>query len=119
MNTKPSITAITGSRIYFGEPVDEPTGTYITINIVSENQRFANKATRIDVRFIAHDQDTRYRQLMDLRNIVIDELATDGTTVDMGWFVVYGIVEEGGVVNGYNEKGHRVVIQDFLVYFAR
>lgn len=110
-----AINAIVWDRIYFWLPItDDQQGTYITINILWEQQAFLNKWTLLEFRFIAHDTNTTFNSLLSLKNIVSNELFSKKELID---FNVYNCYEENGFKNGYDEKNRKVIIQDYRFYF--
>jgi hypothetical protein len=113
-----SITAIhniTWDRIYFWLPIsDEQVWTYITINILWEQQSFLNKWTLLEFRFIGHNTNATFNSLLILKNLVSNEFLSNKS---LSSFYVYNCYEDWWLNNWYDEKNRRVVIQDYRFYF--
>lgn len=100
-----SVSTIVGNRVYWGEPrEDDQPGIYITLNVVSETNAFANKGTRIEVRMLSNDDSVTYKQLFGLRESVTNRFVKDCGTIDMDGFVVYGITELDTTIQGVDIK---------------
>ncbi|MDD3302280.1 MAG: hypothetical protein PHN31_01895 [Candidatus Gracilibacteria bacterium] len=112
-----AISAITGDRIYFGKPIsDIINGIYMTINILGEQQAFLNKGTLLEFRFIGHNTNVKFSELLALKNLVSEEFESN---VNIDGFYSYNCYEESGFKNGYDEKNRKVIIQDYRFYFVK
>jgi len=113
-----SITAIhniTWDRIYFWLPIsDDQVWTYITINILWEQQSFLNKWTLLEFKFIGHNENTTFNSLLILKNLVSNQFLSNKS---LSSFYVYNCYEDWGLNNWYDEKNRRVIVQDYRFYF--
>lgn len=120
LNTVTDITDVVSNRIYRWEPSSEDQPwTYITVNQISETSTLRNKGTRLEFRFIAHDEDTKYRQLYDLQAIMTNTLVVDCNTIDFNWFVCYWVEELSTNIQGIDDKWRKNVLKDYRFYFLR
>ena len=112
-----AISAIVWDRIYFWKPISDIINwIYITINILGEQQAFLNKGTLLELRFIAHDTNIKFSELLALRKVVSEEIISNK---NLDWFYTYNCYEEGWFKNWYDEKNRKVVIQDYRFYFVK
>lgn len=110
LNTKNSITAIVGSRIFYGIPNSEQTQTYITINkITSRTPTGAEWIERIEIRYIWGDASVSFATLESLDDKVFTELEK----YKSDW--VYKIVNSNSF-NYYDEKNRKCFLRDYLIH---
>lgn len=103
-------------RITFGKPINEPTGIYVTIFILSEARAHANKGTLLEFSFIGHDESVTFTDLMDFKTQVSDLLTGNK---DLSGFYVYGCNEDWSFINWYDDKNRKVIKQSYRFYFIK
>ncbi len=112
-----AISAITWDRIYFWKPISDIINwIYMTINILWEQQAFLNKWTLLEFRFIGHNTNVKFSELLALKNLVSEEFESN---VNIDWFYSYNCYEESWFKNWYDEKNRKVIIQDYRFYFVK
>ena len=117
LNTQTAITDITGSRIFWWTPSDEDEilWIYMTVGIVTEVQASdCEKRDRIEFRMLWDNENTTYKSLKELDNILFDLLQT---TQDYNWFEVYKVVNQN-LVSWYDPKNRKVLIRDMIFYYV-
>ena len=116
------ITNITGTRIYFGEPVFEnQQGIYLVLNLISDLpvqsvERFA----RVEFRIIAHNSEVTKKQLVTLIDIINQKLVYDECLwkKDYDWFKVYVVEEWNSLILWTSDKNRNVLIKDFIFKYV-
>ncbi len=117
IKTKSSITSITGERVYRWQPYWTPDGIYITLELSSEQQTSITKATRVVFRFQSVDKPTTFKELIDLKNIITDELIEGVKTI---WtMTVYWVAEWWDLVQLVDEKNRKEIVYSYLFYLTR
>ena len=104
-----------GNRIYFGQPIDIPSGDYITINILSETNRNNNKGTLLEFSFIGVSEWVTFSSLLNYRKTISNSLTGNKS---LSGFYVYWCNEDGGLINWYEEKNRKIVKQNYRFYFT-
>jgi len=105
-----------GNRIIFWLPIEEQSGIYLTLNILTESQADYSKWTLFEFAFIGHNEEVSFEDLLAFRELVSNELIGNK---DLSGFYVYGCSEDGGFINGYDEKNRKVIKQNYRFYFTK
>lgn len=113
---QPSVSAIVGSRIYWGLPKSEQTGTYLVIDEVTENQDTVEAVSRLAFRFQAHDDNTNWSQLYAAERAVTQLIANKGP-VKFGTFDCHKVLIAANLFSGVDEKTRKTYIRDYLFHF--
>lgn len=114
-----SIATVLSDRIYYWEPMREQTGTYLTINTVSQVINAVDKQTLVEFRLIWHNENVRKKELVAISKLLIDNLVTTNSfQVYKLWdFEVYKIREGGTYRMFVDDKNRNLLIQDFVFQF--
>ena len=114
-----SIATVLSDRIYYWEPMREQTGTYLTINTVSQVINAVDKQTLVEFRLIGHNENVRKKELVAISKLLIDNLVTTNSfQVYKLWdFEVYKIREGGTYRMFVDDKNRNLLIQDFVFQF--
>lgn len=113
MNTVTAITDVLSNRIFFGQPIEEQSWIYLTINIIAESNAEMNKWTLSEFRFIGPSWNT-FKELMDIRAIVSNNMLWRKS---FDTFTCYWVTEET-MRQWYGGKDEKIVIQDYRFYFV-
>ncbi len=115
MTTNINISSAIWEYIFRGEPNVEQNVNYLVMNVLTERNTEANKKTRVEFRLNWHNQHTTFKQLMDIRKIIVDEMVKQ---TEFGTFNSYWVVEENSLYNWIWEKNRKYVIFDLSFYFC-
>lgn len=99
-------------RIYIGQPMQEPSDNYLTINIITQVQNIeVNNRTRVEFRYIGGSEATPLDELSDIEAKVTKYFYQNYKEL---WFFKFEI---GTVANGYDEKKRPAMIRDYILYY--
>lgn len=113
---QPSVSALLGTRIYWGLPKSEQTGTYLVIDEVTESQDTVEAVSRLAFRFQAHNDNTTWAALYAAERAVTAIIANLGP-VKFGTFDCHKVLLAANLFQGLDEKTRRTYIRDYLFHY--
>ena len=113
------LNALVSDRIYWWAPKRETqTWIYIIVNIVTGNTNIIEKKNRVEFRIISHNEDVTFWDLKIVQETLMTALnQTAEEQKDYNGFKVYRVVESN-IINMYDEKNRKVLIQDIIFNFS-
>jgi hypothetical protein len=120
LRTISTITAITWNRIYFWEPIENQSGIYVCVNLISQVPDEVYKTARIECRIIWHNENVTKKALIDLQNIITTEIVYNQCLwlKDYNWFTVFKTTEWWTFQMFTDDQWRNLLIKDYILYFT-
>lgn len=116
LNTQTSVTSLVANRIYWGIPKGDQAGSFLVLSEITEIQDTVEVTSRVELRMIAKDDNTKWSELYAIERAVSNLIAQNGG-VDFVGFKANKIVLDQNVFQGYDDKTRKTYVRDYLFYY--
>ena len=116
LNTQTTITDLVWNRIFWGFPKEDQVGLFIVLGEITEIQDTVEVTSRVEFRFIAPNDNSKWADIHALEHSVSDLIAQQGA-VQFGTFRANKVLLNQNIFQWYDDKTRKTYIRDYTFYY--